>query len=200
MKRKKYSAGAVKFSFWFMEFRKTVRLLSEGETIENIKQLNQEQNIFGAPTPRRANEIFNAVAARVNTLAPSFYPIFFCSDISTQKALALVAVMAQDTLFFDFVYEVIREKMIIGTNEYADSDLRIFFREKQVQDETVATWTEATIKKLGSSYKTMLLEAGMTDKGKGTRKIQKIIMDPLLERWLIENGMEPMIQALTGVR
>ena len=30
MERKPYSAGAVKFSFWFMEFRKTVQLLSEG--------------------------------------------------------------------------------------------------------------------------------------------------------------------------
>ena len=31
MNRKPYSAGAVKFSFWFIEFRKTVQLLAEGE-------------------------------------------------------------------------------------------------------------------------------------------------------------------------
>lgn len=66
--------------------------------------------------------------------------------------------MANDTLFFDFVYEVIREKMILGSNEYADSDVRIFFKNKQVQDEKVAGWTEATIKRLGTCYKTMLLK------------------------------------------
>lgn len=200
MKQKKYSAGAVKYSFWFMEFRKMVGLLNDGQTIEDLKKMNQEQNIFGASTPKRSKEMFNAIAARISTLPPSFYPLFLGSDIATQKAFVLIAVMAYDTLFFDFVYEVIRDKMIIGSNEYTDGDMRIFFRDKQVQDEIVATWTEATTKRLGSSYKTMLLEAGMTDKGKGTRKIQKIIMDPLLERWLIENGMEPMIYALTGVR
>ncbi len=37
MERKPYSAGAVKFSFWFMEFRKTVQLLSEGEALQTLK-------------------------------------------------------------------------------------------------------------------------------------------------------------------
>ena len=48
MERKPYSAGAVKFSFWFMEFRKTVQLLSEGKSFADIKKLNEETNIYGA--------------------------------------------------------------------------------------------------------------------------------------------------------
>lgn len=108
--------------------------------------------------------------------------------------------MANDTLFFDFVYEVIREKMIVGCNEYSDSDVRIFFKNKQVQDEKVAGWTDATLKRLGDSYKTMLFEAGMTDKGKAARKIQKPILDPMLGHWLNDNGMELMTRAMTGVR
>ena len=58
MERKPYSAGAVKFSFWFMEFRKTVQLLSEGKSFADIKKLNEETNIYGAcllytsPSPR----------------------------------------------------------------------------------------------------------------------------------------------------
>ena len=46
MERKPYSAGAVKFSFWFMEFRKTVQLLSEGKSFADIKKLNEETNIY----------------------------------------------------------------------------------------------------------------------------------------------------------
>lgn len=34
MKRNKYSAGAVKLSFWFMEFRKEVQLGSDGKFYE----------------------------------------------------------------------------------------------------------------------------------------------------------------------
>lgn len=38
MNRREYSAGAVKFSFWFMEFKAVVKLLSEGMTLDEIKE------------------------------------------------------------------------------------------------------------------------------------------------------------------
>lgn len=54
LKRNKYSAGAVKFSFWFMEFRKEVQMLSAGKSFDEIKKLSEDENIFGASTPARA--------------------------------------------------------------------------------------------------------------------------------------------------
>lgn len=200
MERREYSAGAVKHSFWFMEFRKVVQLLSEGKTLDEIKKLNQEENIFGAPTVMRATQIFNTVSARIKMLDESFYPIFVTSEVSTQKLFNLVATMAYDTLFGEFVYEVIREKMIIGNDEFADSDIRVFFKNKQLQDEKVAEWTDATLKRLGACYKTLLYEAGMTDKGKECRKILKPILDPVMANWLKDHDMEIMVKALTGVR
>lgn len=200
MERREYSAGAVKHSFWFMEFRKVVQLLSEGKTLDEIKKLNQEENIFGAPTVMRATQIFNTVSARIKMLDESFYPVFVTSEVSTQKLFNLVATMAYDTLFGEFVYEVIREKMIIGNDEFADSDIRVFFKNKQLQDEKVAEWTDATLKRLGACYKTLLYEAGMTDKGKECRKILKPILDPVMANWLKDHDMEIMVKALTGVR
>ena len=200
MERREYSAGAVKHSFWFMEFRKVVQRLSEGKTLDEIKKLNQEENIFGAPTVMRATQIFNTVSARIKMLDESFYPVFVTSEVSTQKLFNLVATMAYDTLFGEFVYEVIREKMIIGNDEFADSDIRVFFKNKQLQDEKVAEWTDATLKRLGACYKTLLYEAGMTDKGKECRKILKPILDPVMANWLKDHDMEIMVKALTGVR
>lgn len=165
MNRREYSAGAVKFSFWFMEFKAVVKLLSEGMTLDEVKEKNQKENIFGAPTTLRAGQIFSTVSARIKALDASFYPIFMDSDLATQKLFALAGAMAHDTLFFDFVYEVVREKLIIGSNEFSDSDINIFFKNKQLQDEKVAKWTDATLNRLGRTYKTMLFEAGMTDKG-----------------------------------
>ena len=121
--------------------------------LEEIKQLNKAENIFGAPTKDRAEKIYNMVAAR-----------------------------------------------ILGSNEYADSDVWIFFKNKQVQDEKVAGWTEATIKRLGTCYKTMLFEAGMTDKGKTVRAIKQPILDPVFSYWLMDNGMELIAKAIAGVR
>jgi hypothetical protein len=200
MERKEYSAGAVKLSFWFMEFRKVAGLLNKGKTLDDIKKLNSEENIFGAPTKDRAEKIMNTIANRMNCIPSSFLRIFTDSDIATQKLFVLASILASDTLFFDFVYEVIREKMILGSNEFSDSDVRIFFRNKQVQDEKVASWTDATIARLGTSYKTMLFEAGMTDRGKTIRKVNKPILDPVFAHWLDDNGLVQIEKTLAGVR
>lgn len=200
MERKEYSAGAVKVCFWFSEFRKVVALLNEGNSMEDVKRLNQQENIFSAPTTLRANQIFSTVSARVSSLDSSFYPLFLKSDLATQKLFALIGIMADDTLFFDFVYEVIREKMIIGTNELPDSDVRVFFKNKQLQSEKAAGWTEATLNRLGRCYRTMLYDAGVIDKSKNARKIFKPILAPEFYQWLEGHGMEIFINALTGVR
>ena len=84
MIRREYSAGAVKFSFWFMEFKTVIKLLSEGMTFDEIKQKNKNENIFGAPTTLRAGQIFNTVSARIKSLDESFYQIFVNSDLATQ--------------------------------------------------------------------------------------------------------------------
>ena len=200
MERKEYSAGATKHSFWFMEFRNEVKLLSEGKTFEEIRELCKTENIFASVTPERALLTYNAVTARIKALGNSFYPVFMNGDVATQKLFALAAIMVNDTLFFDFVYEVIREKMIIGSNEYAQSDLNIFFKDKQLQCEKMAGWSETTLGKLSRNYKTYLYEAGVTDKGKDTRKIYKPILEPDMERWLIDNDMKQIVKALSGVR
>lgn len=183
MERKPYSAGAVKFSFWFMEFRKTVQLLSEGKSFADIKKLNEETNIYGAPTKLRAQQIYSTVTARIKTLDESFYPIFLSSDLATQKLFVLTAALLHDTLFFDFVYEVVREKMILGSDELTDADIRIFFKNKQEQSEKVASLQDYTLRRLGSCYKTQLYEAGLleSNQANSTRKILKPILDIAFE-------------------
>ena len=195
-----YSAGAVKHAFWFMEFRKVVTLREEGKAWEEIKKTNEEENLFGAPTPARAKQIWNTVSARVKALDGSFYPIFADSDLASQKLFALVATMSNDMLFAEFVYEIIREKMIIGINEYSPSDIRLFFKHKQEQSEKAAGWTDQTLERLGQSYRNFLYEAGMTDNGRESRKILKPILDPEMERWLEDQHMDYCLKALKGVR
>ena len=198
--KKNYSAGAVKHAFWFMEFRKVVTLRYEGRTWEEIKNASEKENLFGAPTPARAKQIWNTVSARTKALNDSFYPIFMNSDLAAQKLYALVAVMANDTLFAEFVYEIIREKMIIGINEYSPSDIRLFFKHKQEQSEKASGWTDQTLERLGHSYRNFLYEAGVTDNGRGIRKILKPILDPEMESWLKEQHMDYYLKALKGER
>ncbi len=202
MNRNKYSAGAVKFALWFMEFRKAVWLLEQGKSFDEIKELSITENIFGASTPARAAMIQSTITARIKNLDSSFYPLFLDSDVATQKLYSLTGSFAHDTLFFDFMYEVVREKMIIGTSVLADADIRIFFKNKQAQDEVVAKWTDQTLQRLGRSYKTQLYEAGILDERTraAERKILKPILDPVLKHWLEDYGYGQVVKALEGVR
>lgn len=202
MKRNKYSAGAVKFSFWFMEFRKEVQMLASGKSFDEIKKLNDEENIFGASTPARAKMIYSTVTARIKSLDESFYPLFLDSDVSTQKLFALAGALAHDTLFFDFVYEVVREKLIIGSNLLTDADINIFFKNKQEQSEDVEKLTEITINRLRRSYKTQLFEAGLLDDNSRApeRQIIKPVLDPILKHWLDDYGYGQIAKAMEGIR
>jgi len=200
MTRKEYSAGMVKLPFWFSEFKKMISLLNSGKTLTEIKSLNVKENIFSAPTEARAIQIFNTVSTRIKALDQVFYSLFEQWDVTNQKLIALIAVMESDSLFFDFMYEVYREKLIIGIDEIADSDISVFFKDKQIQNERVAKWTDPTLKRLGESYKTVLMESGVLERSTGSKKIKKPIMDQEVEQKLKDCGMEMTLHALTGVR
>ena len=200
MKQKEYSAGMVKLSFWFAEFRKVVGLLNQGKTLPEIKQLNLRDNLFAAPTQTRAVQIFNSVSTRVKELDASFLALFEDCDISNQKFIVLLAIMRSDCLFFEFMYEVYREKLLLGMDTLADSDIAIFFKNKQLQSEKVAAWQDYTLKRLGTCYKTMLMEAGLINQSTGTRCIIKPILDKALEDCLKINEMEIILRSLTGVK
>ena len=92
--------------------------------------------------------------------------------------------------------------MIIGTSVLTDADIRIFFKNKQTQDEVVAKWTEQTLQRLGRSYKAQLYEAGILDDKtrKTERQILKPILDPTLKYWLEDYGYGQVVKALEGVR
>lgn len=200
MIRKEYSASAVNHPFLFHEFKKTVALLLEGNSFDDIRQMSIEYNVFSASTPARAKQIYNIVSNRVNSLNENVYANLESFEITTQKIINLISIMNTDTLFFDFVYEVYREKLILGDEQMLDSDIRIFFKNKQVQSERIASWKENTLKKLSSYYKTFLVEAGIAEKS--VKKI--IIKKPILEKEFVQclelNDMGLFISVLMGVQ
>lgn len=174
-----------------------VELLCEGKTFEEIQTLNKEQNVFGAPSKARRTQIYSTVSARIQSLDASFYDVFMKSDVTGQKQMALAAALANDTLFYEFVFEVIHENMVLGRYEVTDADVSIFFQHKQVQEEKVAKWTDKTIQKLGQVYRTMLADAGILGKGKEIRQIIVPLLDPDVEDWLNQHDMSEIVRALS---
>ena len=199
MYRKPYSAAMTKYLFWFSEFRMMVQLLNEGNNMDNIRALGESENLFNARTKYRSLTIFNAISARIKTMPQEILTFFEKTDISTQKVIAVTAIMAAESLFFDFMFEVYREKLVLGENTITMSDFTGFFRNKQSQDEKIAAWTDDTLDRLGRAYRNVLLNSTLI---KLVQKNEWSIVKPVINRQLAElmqkSNMSAFYAALSG--
>ncbi len=193
-----YSASSVKYLLWFVEMRETIKLL-QNHSMEEVRQIVLEQNIYQQKSQDRIVNEFGCIKRRIEALPEELTTFMLRTDINTAKIIALIGAMAADRMFFELMYEVYREKLRLGEEEFKDSDLNIFFSTKATQDKTVASWTEATVKKLKGTYAKFLIEAGILRKvSYRGKEIVRPYIDLELRDILLRNNMEKYLFALTG--
>lgn len=194
----KYSAGLVSRHYWYMETKKTAKLMVAGMSKDEIKELVIKENIYQAPSEQGAIHMFGPIYRRLESLDDYLQDKLANADIHTSKVLALLGIMMTDRLFFEFMNEVYREKMLFADLVLKDSDVNMFFSHKQNQSDKIAVWTEATLKRLKNCYTRLLYESGLVENSSGDRKITPINIDFDTMNYLIEHGFEAYVIALTG--
>ena len=193
-----YSASSVKYLLWFVEMRETIRLLQD-HSMEEVRQIVLDENTYQQKARDRIVNEFGCIKKRIDALPTELTMFMLKTDINTAKLIALVGAMAADSLFFELMYEVFREKLRLGEEDFKDSDLNIFFSVKEMQSQIVAGWTEATRKKLKSTYTKFLIEAGLLrEVGYRDRKVVRPYIDQDLREILLRNHMEKYLFTLTG--
>lgn len=195
----KYSSGLVAESFWFIEFKKIIKLRNDGNSWDDIRNLCLDENLLGISKEYRAKRIFGYLKNRIEVLEEGLIEVFIHADLNTQKIINLIAIAKKNRLFFEFLYEVYREKVILGAIELTDSDINIFFKNKQDQDEDMAKWTDVTLRRLRSTYMNFLTDAGLLTICDKQKKITPPILDVTLENYLKDTGAKQIIKAITGV-
>ncbi len=198
VKSLKYSAGAVSKGFWFQEFKKYNNLLAEGLKDGEIKRMQEEKNILLAPSDDYGKKMINEVSKRTRALPEEISNMFTSLPILDQKILNILGIMMTDRLFFEFMYEVYREKIIIGNLQFDDSDIRIFFKNKSEQNEKVADYKSYTKKRLAGAYKTYLNEAGLLVENNNISMVKKPILDIDLENEMRKNNLYPYLRIFLG--
>lgn len=194
-----YSAGLMSQSFWFIEFKKVIKLISSGVSDDEIRQICIDENLFGAAKEYRAKRMFGYILGRVKKLDTTMIDLFMNSDLNTQKIINLIAILKGDRLFFEFMYEVYREKVILGVPTIEDSDLKIFFSNKESQYEEIEAWTDTTKRKLRNAYINYLTDANLITVIGKEKTITPPLLDIALERYLEAIGENAIIKAITGV-
>ena len=194
-----YSAGLMSQSCWFVEFKKIVQLIAAGRTEDEIKSECLENNLLGAVKEYRAKRMYGYLINRSKMLDEELIRLFMEGDLGTQKLINLIAILRGDRLFFEFVYEVDREKAILGQPELEDQDVNVFFRNKGNQSGLVENWNDSTKKHLKSSYLTCMADAGLLRVEKKVRSITTPIVDSRLAAYLKRSGDHALLVAISGV-
>ena len=199
MKNLSYSAGAVSKGFWFQGFKKYIGLLQEGKNEAKIRELQDKENTFLAPSTAYGIKMIGEVSKRAKALPKEIVNMFFNLNISDQKIVNLLGIMMTDRLFFEFIYEVYREDIIIGKEIFEESSIRVFFNNKSEQSEKVSAYTDQTKRRLSGAYKTYLKEANLLIEENGALLYRKPILDLQLETVMKAPSLYPYFKALTGV-
>ena len=199
MSEKKYSAGIMSQAFWFNEFKQYLNLIKNGYSTDELKKEVIEDNLFGAPNEYRAKRMYGYISNRANDLEDNLLNLFFSSDLATQKIINLIAVIRKDRLFFEFLYEVYREKIIIGEEKLDLADGKTFFNHKETQDDSLAEWKDTTKRRVQSAYFNFMTESNLLrSEGQKDYTITPPLLDIALERYLQANGETAIVKAITG--
>ena len=198
MGNREYSAGIVSKGFWFLEFKKYLELLKNGNNENEIKKMQDEENIFSAPSKDYGKRIISEINKRIKVLPKEIKELFFESDTGTQKVINLLSIMGTDKLFFEYVYNSYRNELLLGTKEYNPGIVMKFLKEKAEQNEEVAKFSETTLKRMQGTYGNYLKEAGLLEEKNKEILYGKVYLDYELEKLLRENNMEIYIKTLKG--
>lgn len=183
---------------WYRETKQCIELLKEGKTLDEIKELSQNENIFNAASSSRADNIRVVTARRVKAVNEEFLDFFTSQDAMTQKQLCIVLVMLTDRTFYEFMNNIFREKMILGVSELFDSDLIGFVHRLQESDERIAKWSDAAVIKVRDNYKHILKEAEFISESGTTREIVRPIVSDAMKTFLQDEGLTPIYKILAG--
>lgn len=184
--------------FFFNESRKVASLVVKGFKDCEIKNKAKDDNIFQVNTETRRSEIASIVLRRVKAIDNFFIDKLANGDIATGKQIVVYAIMKTDRLFFEFMYEVFREKLLLRDFTLQDKDFNIFFNRKIEQNEKVASWDDYTIYKIKQVYIRILFEAGFIKEQKNDREIVKPIVEEDVVFRIKEIGDTKYLYALTG--
>ena len=198
MGKREYSAGIVSKGFWFLEFKKYLELLKIGNNENEIRKMQDEENIFSAPSKDYGKRIISEINKRIKVLPKEIKELFFESDTGTQKVINLLSIMGTDKLFFEYVYNSYRNELLLGTKKYNPGIVMKFLKEKAEQNEEVAKFSEKTLKRMQGTYGNYLKEAGLLEEKNKEILYGKVYLDYELEKLLMENNMEVYIKTLKG--
>ena len=190
-----YRASLTREPFLFYEMRTTAKLLSEGLTDEETVDRIAEDNLFQYPTEKSVKRIARACVRRLRQLNDdSLIQAIAAQPADVSKQICFYAMMKQSRLVWEFMMTVIAEKYRLKDSSFGKIDLNSYFMRLQEQDDTVASWSDATITKLKQILARVLVETEYLDNIKAAR-LNPVLIHPILENAIRSSGDAAILPA-----
>lgn len=195
LSNKAYIASITREPFMFHEMRVTANLMSNGMSDEQILAEILANNLFQFPTERSIKQLSRACVRRLRNLNDDALVFAIATQpVDVAKQLCLYAFMKESRLVWDFMVTVIGEKYRLCNLYFTKMDLNVFFMQLQEQDDSVASWSESTIKKIKQILARLLVENEYLDDLKD-EELNPVILSSQLEQTIRANGDEAVFPA-----
>lgn len=185
--------------YLYKETKKAASLVNKGVEISSLKSESIEHNIFQVETETRMRELASIIGTRLKELDSYLIQKIESSNIETSKIIVMYAILKNDRLFFEFMNEVYKEKIVLKDLFIRDKDFGVFFQNKREQSDKVNSWSEYTFKKLKQVYIRILFESGLIANQKGDREIVIPIIDGEVKDYIYKLGDKVYINAILGI-
>ena len=188
MKTSPYSSGLTREQFLFYEMRTTAKLLSAGKTDEEVVNEIVKENLFQFPTEKSVVLIARGCLRRLHSMNDDTLVSAIASKpTDVAKQICLYAMMKQNRIIWDFMITVIGEKYRLMDTSFGKIDVNTFIMRLQEQDDSVASWSDETIKKIKSVLVSVLVENGYLDSNRSDT-LNQVLIDRDLENAIRSNN------------
>ena len=176
-----YKCSLTREQFLFYEIRTTASMLTQGMTHEEILKEIKENNLFQFPTERTITLIANACFRRIDALESKTLVDYLANaPVNVAKQVNLYAMMKYNRVVWDFMTLVIGEKFRTQELSFSRKDLNVFFFILREENETVSSWSDATVNKIKQVLTKSLVECNYLDNIKSTQ-LNPVSIAPELE-------------------
>lgn len=195
MDNRVYSGKLTGESFLLYELKIVAKLKKEGYTDKEIRKMVLEENLFQYKFTSSISRRLTPLMQRINLLDEELIDRLIEDPLGDGIVINLYSIMKNDRLFFEFMNEVMKEKLKSNNEVLEKKDINIFIETKIEKNEDIASWSDSTVNKIKQVIKKILMEAKVVEDNK-TGIVKKIIMSDWIKNYLIKSGEEKYILAM----
>lgn len=190
-----YSSSLNGASTLLFELKQVVKLQQLGLSAKEIRSKVVAENIFQFENKGRITRTLPSVMRRAQAIDSTLAVLMTEGSVEMSKVINLYAIMKTDLLFYEFMNEVISEKL--QNNDYIieKKDINLFFTAKSEQSDKVASWSEINTEKLKRAFMQVLFESGML-KNRQSKELTRLIIDEQIKNHLNHIGDAKYVQAM----